>query len=548
MLPTEQRAPQRLVLLCLTSVFVFVYLANLDCLRIVRDDWSNLRAFASLPHQEGLPRALWLLATNQWLGLNQPRCYFFTWWIQLAVGSFDRYNASLYYGFILAWHWMSSILVYRIVRKLSDDVWVAGVVGTTFLVLPTSTQALFFLNNWFFSVPLMLLVVQVYLFVYPRRSRAQQAILLMVVTTLGQFSGEQTILMFYVSFLVFGIGRTRSSCWAERLREWGLFAAPALVSAAFMFLYVRYVVVYSVTQAPFAYSVPRALRYCRDFVMLTGQALVLPGRLFGRVPNLFYGGFDIAPSTRTVALLLIVGAVLIYTYGFRLRPDGRISRRGFAATAGALAMYFLAGLLPCLYGALAGYRPVVSSRYVYVTGFFAYGLPLAAVVAALQHLPPRIRRASGAAVAAFLCCCSVLTGYSLACVWGVQKKVDIALWAVVDAHMTDSIRYVVTDNALQDRLMPSDLSDAVSDFQADWGIDARLQAKFGRGFTVGNRAARKSDRVLSVVGYYGQQYEAADGEVMFLAYRYKPSFGGLADGRLFAFRSYDEYLRFRGDE
>lgn len=519
--------------LLLLLVFCAAYLANLDSLRIVRDDWcnlSNLSAFASSGW------AGWRkIITNEWVA--GPRIFFFSWLIEAAIARFAGLSAGPYFLFIFGAHLCTALLVFRLLTRAGVDGPAAAAAATLSLVAPTSANALFFLNNCFFVIPVTLLAVLWHLYAYPLRSGAAQLAAVTSTALAAQFAGEQTLPLLYATF-AFVAWRARGG--PDPQRELARALAPAILCTLALALYARaYVMGHG---APLVWKASVAWATLADFARMHAWSFMPRSWVFG------HGG--IPPSFGTWLFSTASAAAIFWLFIGGRDPREERSRPSFyLAAVACLLAGWVGAFLPVLFGALTGMRTQVEPRYIYPTGLLLSVGAALALGAATQGWSARRR---GLALAAPAAWAAMLMIYQVRDVWGTQKMIDERAWAVVDAHYAPHFKYLVTDSMQWAALMPA-WSNAVSDFQEPWGMTCRMKEVAGVSVTPTRRYFTEQDRGDNVLlyGYRALIPELArKSEVLTLVFRYesKGRFADLRRGTFRIFPRFEEYQRYRDNE
>ncbi|MBN8551208.1 MAG: hypothetical protein J0M12_17985, partial [Deltaproteobacteria bacterium] len=531
-------SPSRRYFFLLLTLFAIAFLGGFTCLRIVRDDWSSISNF-----QRGLD-SNWTwhigsLISNEWLGLKQARIFFLSWIIQLIVGFFGRFNYVPYYLFILALHCAAAVLLFRVLRQFLQGSACAALLACLYLVLPANTNVLFWLNNWFFSLPFFFLIAQIHLLVFPLRKPVAQCALLTAITTLGQFSGEQPLAMLYLSLGLFFLDALLLGKETQRKQELSIIGAAGVLSAAALLLYVKFVMVFSVADNKLNFSWDLVHEYLRGFFKQFFSTLN---------PYSWYFGFaSVEPSMSTI---LLSAAALIALVGFFLwnttKEDWSLNWKRCALLAGILFVFAVAALLPCIYGACSGDRPGASTRYLFVPAFALVGSVYSLLMVLIAALPIALRKYAALPLVLGVAYAAALTTYSLHNVWGFQKLVDQRIWQAIDAKLEARHSVIVTVNLSeqQGQLMAHYHSDAVSDFQADWGVGSRLWAKYRRPFAVGQSVEEiPNSENMRIRTYYSEYFERPRSDILFVTYRYGPRLRDLLEGEIQVFSSYEDFQK-----
>ncbi|HVP11541.1 MAG TPA: hypothetical protein VMV94_10180 [Phycisphaerae bacterium] len=461
---------------------------NFSVFRLIVDDWSNIHGFDETLKVRGLPGTLWFLATNEWIASMPPRIFGLSWVVQTLVGYLGRYSPIPYFLFILLFHLLGSCLVARLASRFLRSLWHGFVCGAIVLLPPTSSNALFFLNNWFFVLPFQLLILQIYWICTPSDRRWLDVLRISVVTMIAELSGEQTIPLLYAGLVLFLIPamvrgiRNRSWYGAVRL------AVPMLLGLVTLAVYVLFLMRSTPQPSALPHQSPAVVfEVVRKYILEYGK---LMGRMLD-VTSWVFGGFSVRPGMRMIATSSLSSLILLWAT-FRLAPLSLRSPRmvDLWKMAGWCAACAVGAALPCLYGALTGERTSSATRYIYVAAIPTLLLVVALLSMLIKLSPFVIARTLALLLTGAIAYLGFTMTYSLQEVWRSQKVADDRAWAVVDAAMTDRIRAIVTYNLVDDRpqLAPVGMSDALSDFAANWGVSSRLWVKYGHPFIIAQDA------------------------------------------------------------
>jgi hypothetical protein len=519
----------------LFACFLPMFALGLVDLRFVRDDWMNA---ADLLDLRKLPyaRALGQLIDNSWFGAHERRVFFLSWVLEFHLIAPGGRTAWLSYGTLLSLHLGAALLIARAFHTLTGDRFFAAAAGLASLFAPTFTQGAFFLNNLFFVQPWFFLALTVYLLIHPRKKRALDWLCLAASALACQFSGEAAIFALYavlgVSVIAFGIS-------GRGLRERSPLRplVAGLVSAAALLIYVKAVMSVSRPQPAAHFDAAACGDYLAAFWRVSCQ--------FYGLRNERYGYGEIPPGGTVLAATaasLLAGALLLRKIG--PAPPPRTWRALFAILAGAAAA-LVAAVAMLLFGAFIGTRPGLETRYLYVPGEMAALLAVTALFL-LGGAFAATRRVLLPLLLAGLCWCMFLDYYNLVDIWGTQKRIDAGIWRKLDPLITARTRQIVTYNPFQSYLMAPWHSNAVSDFQADWGVSGRLWVLRGgaRPVSIAKWARRRTDGGLDFTGYYGgETWKGREDETVFITYCYGPHFKDLVSAQPHVFAHYDDFAR-----
>lgn len=258
-----------------------------------------------------------------------------------------------------------------------------------------------------------------------------------------------------------------------------------------------------------------------------------------------YGYCSIAPSTSTyffgIAVAVIVGLSIFKMRILRLPvAPGMVTLLSIASVA-----VLISSTISPLYGAATGFRIAVEPRYVYTPG-----LIIAIIFPLILWIVTRGTAVFKLISWLLISYSSFLTIYSLNDIWGTQKEIDNRIGQQIDSRLTPAIEAIVTDNGVPDRLglTPHHLSDAISDFQVDWGIGGRIKVTNNQKLFISKNARLLENGKIELNGYWGGTKQVESNKIMFLVYRYENRFSNLPDAELHIFTNYNDYMKFKENE
>lgn len=511
----------------LAAAGLVVWLPILPHARIVRDDWGNLYTLGQL-FREGALSAFWSVLSNAWV--KAPRVFWTSWEVQGALVPVFGFVDLPYYLLAFLAHGATAWLLYRALRELTGDELCAALAAGLGLLQPAATTGVLFLNNWFFVLPCLFLAAALRRLARPERGPGDLAALC-ALAVLGQFAGEMTLPAFYALFAL-ALVRT---CWLEKRppshpsarRAWLPLLACAIALLVYLPLFVR----------PYAQGLTPSPSLASVLVYLQKLSRLI---LVSQVPiSRFYGQLSIPPSAGTIAasLALAAAAAAFAKRAVPTEPDPARLR----LAAALLAALGAACLVPLLYGAATGYRPIPETRYLYPLG--ALLAPAAGLLAA-SLLPSRARVP---ALAAALWLLGTFTLYQGRDVWGAQKAFDERLWRAIESALDAEVKNIVVDGQEHEHLTPPFHSDAVSDFHAPYGISMRLLAKKGVDLRVGCGLLDSAKRgVAEIKACYGAgSWSAPESSVLAISLRHGPRFSDFARAEPRLFRRLEDYRRWK---
>jgi hypothetical protein len=514
-------------------------------LGFVRDDWQHYANMRALWQSVPLSQAVTKIADNSWFGAHEPRLFFLSFFAHFFIAPFGKAAPFLAYAYITLLHAGACFLVNRVVFYVTRESALAAATAILLLLNPLATQATFFLNNLFFVQPWFFLVLTIFLLARPIAVHARRTTVLVCGAALAcQFSGECTLFALYLA-LAASIARGWYH-WRRNgaLHEFTRAAVPSLVCAASLLVYVAFVVKRP-GNPPLALNVHAIYWYLVQTAHMSLQFLSPLSERYG------YGG--VCLTLKTVAATAASGLAALLA----ARPARSLAQRPAAnvwiVLTGAILLG-MAALALMLVGVITNIRGGVEPRYLYLPGQLA---AIAAVSAAWMTLAlfPSARRVFQLAVCLAVLWFAALTFYNLNDIWAEQRRVDAGVWHALDKVVGPQTRFVVTFNPRHSYLMAPYHSNAVSDFQADWGVTGRLWWRFNtpRPVTVARDARRNPDGSLDLYLYYGgaprhvDRPGAAPGtplggfETVYVTYDYGERFVDLKNSRLRIFTDFSAY-------
>jgi len=510
----------------LLLAFLLVYAANIHHFRLEALDYVNLTRLREA-FSRGAP-GLWGIVDNSILA--EPRAYFFSWLVQGLAALAFGFAPAPHFGLVLLTHLSGALLVLRIARGCGADEPATLAAALLYLLFPTATDGVLTLNSWFFVLPSALLVLLVHLLLFPLRNRLLDLACVSGTALIGQFSGEQSVPLFYAAFLWYVLqgGGARDEGPKRRMRRVVLPCLLCLASwTAYWALFTR----------PYAsglawdWSPRAALLYSWRFLHLLSRTLLAGSRYYGEL-SVRPGPGSIASSA---ALLLLLAAA------FRLVRPGPDEGRGRMRPSLplSLAAGLAASMLPCVLGALGGLRPDPIPRYLYIPGLFL-GVSLAVLA---DRLPSR-RLAF--VVAAF--CAGSLTIYQERDVWGAQARADERIWEAVDPRLDPGVKYMLLDNPASRRFMPLWHSAAPSDFtEGARGYALRSRLRVLRGLDVRPMSSwvRTEGEDVLLKDWKGALFRARKSEILAVVFQPGARLADLPTSPLAVFRDFDAYRSFK---
>jgi hypothetical protein len=519
------------------------YLAiSVRSLGFTRDDWNHYVNMRDLHKSLSLPEALSQLTSNEWFGGHELRIFFGSFFTHYLLSPLEGLASFAAYAVQTGMHVASAAIVGYLVWRLLGSQLAAVCTALLLTFAPTISQPSLWINNLFFVQPWFLLCVTLLALIVVRRGWLR-TILVSVLAIACQFSGEATIPLLYGVLITFAVLDLRST--------------PGVVKR------VQAVIPTFLGVAALAFYLDRIV------IRPPGQELHLPGWVhiqaysqgvrdqfiaMSDVTSAQFGAGSLTPSWPTIIVMfLLAGCGVAAT----LLSPGRMTatRKRQWQILSFLVGGLLLALVPLMLGMVTGARPGPDLRYLYVPSQVLY----AGIVVMLSVITARLGARGLRSIKGLLC---VIVAYSICTttynvmdIWGHQREIDAQIWAKVDSVLTPSTRRIITFNPNHQYLMAPYHSNAVSDFQADWGVAGRiswLHPDWER-LQVFRDARSLPNGDVALRGYYGDvvdclhAHDAVPGQTIYMTYDYGPTFADLDSSPLLVTTSLDEYERSRDE-
>lgn len=452
-----------IALLALLTIVVFI--VNIDCCALRLDDWCQLEMFGTLT-QTGVCHALKYIFTNEWVH-GASRTNFLSFHLKYALYLIWGYNYIPYYVVIFMLHFSIAVLLFMLLKPLDRRIAFSSAVFA--LLLPTAQQVLFWNNNIFFVVPVFFYLLYVHAYLHPRRNRIADFLCLSTLLIVVQFSGEQLLLVLYLTPAVIALityFRSRSSLRSALPR----ILVPPLICAVFLILYVKFGCAKE-SHIAGGYKDLHLRFDCRAYLSVACNSLRMIV-MHLNVKSWLYGGFSIAPSPRTLvlsacsALVLFLGIAAFYSRGNEKGgPLCRRERHGRLILVLLSVLFIFSGLFPMAVAVVSGIRRV-EPRYFYILNI-SLSILLSVVISCLAR---RSTFMYGALVLLISIYLSFLTCYALRENWRYVKEYDKKVWAATTGEIQKGHDHILFIHAGKWWCA------AVSDFVQRYGISGYLRA------------------------------------------------------------------------
>ena len=545
----------RNAVLGLSALFYLVFALNADSLRFSGGDWNTLANLRDLHGFEGFRR----IVLNQWFSL--PRIQFLNHLWCAAMVKLFGFWAAPYFAVILAAHFAGALLAYGVLRALGLGELAARGGAALYLVVPSSAPALFVIFYSWLVFPCTMLMLALWLALFPLKHRWLDLASLTAACLTCQFLGDQTIALLYWVLACLAARQVLSPPHSRPLLRFGgesglvwpliRLIVPALACAGTLALYWFAAVRPFATEYAPRWNFETLGAFVKNLLAWQAQAM--------NAASWMYGKASVGPSR---ASLVIIPAVVATLWGLFARcPAGQDEKTPLAPLAGCLAGGLVASVAPLLYAVLIGYRSGMETRYMYVPGLVLALLLATGIEAVSRRWPAdrdgRIRKALFFSTACYL---SMLMIYDLRDIWGAQKRTEERIWAQIDAQFpprakyiwerpaNPRAKYIITDGLQHSTLMPSFRSNAVGDFFEDFGVQGRLRVVNGVDLLPVRRPRGEKGNLVLVEPYWQKPRIVDKSELFAIVFRYGAEFSDLERGLVLTFPSYDDYKRYRTAE
>lgn len=527
---TERRRWRWSLLMASIPLVGFVML-GLRYLGFVRDDWNHYVNMRDLHEQGSIGQAMWLLATNDWFGAHELRIFFGSFMTHYFVSETGALAPIAIYAIQLAMHVSSAALVGYLIWRFTGSQ--LGTLAAALLLTfaPTISQAPLWINNLFFVQPWFLLCLTATLMSIRRLRSGWKVTAITATAFMCQFSGEATIPLLYGLLLFFAFhGVLHSLRFRDRIGA----VLPLLIATVSLVVYLQFIVT---RPAAGPINVP-----AWDTVRAYMEGFRDQFQALNDVTSAQYGSgsVPISPVAMVAAGTLAACALIALS----IVPAHSLG--GIRALARATLVIMIAlplACLPMLFGVVTGARPGPDLRYQYVPSQVAYALFILVLLLAgarLGHGAARVLKLTFGVVVTYTL---FVTVFNIADIWGLQRAIDSRIWAQVEKSLSATTTSVVTYNPNHPYLMAPYHSNAVSDFQADWGVAGRIaweHPDWSR-VNVYRDAQLLDDGDIALRGYYGdvtscerEESNIAAGwdSTLYMTFDYGPSMGDLASSPL----------------
>ena len=511
-------------------------LVGLSFLRFARDDWNHYVNMRQLHEMMAPTEAINQIVSNQWFGAHELRSFFGSFLIHFMIEPLGSAAPHVAYAVQLMMHSCAALAVGWVVWRYTRWQTFGIAVAMTVLFVPVASAATLWVNNLFFVQPWFLLAMTV-LLAWLGSLGAKPIYLFTSLTAVAcQFSGEAFIPSLY-AFLFVVLLR---AIFVDRTARTVIVAAAPLVVAALTFAVYYLFVVVRPPRSDWDWS------RLDDFGSYWSGARNMSWGLLN-IASPQYGEGSIAPSALTIALTVAAG--LTIWLSFRFSASSRDARLQPATWVIAMSAILLAAsILPLIIGIVSGTRTGPDLRYLYAPGIFFASLVVSLAMLICLVLPQLQSLFVLVLIPLVLTYFAFATMYNVVDIWGEQRTVDDRIWAEIDSLTTEPPSVIVTYNPNHAYLMAPYHSNAVSDFQADWGVAGRLAWLNPNWPRVPIfRDATRSDGDLALRPYYFDEpvclsdLAGSAGDVIYVLYDYGPRLSDLADSPLLVTTSLQEY-------
>lgn len=511
-------------------------LVGVSLLRFARDDWNHYVNMRQLHETMAPAEAISQLVDNQWFGAHELRSFFGSFLVHFMIEPLGAAAPHVAYAVQLTMHACAALAIGWVVWRYTKWQTLGIAVALTVLFVPVASAATLWVNNLFFVQPWFLLAMTV-LLAWLSSLGAKPLYLFASLTAVAcQFSGEAFIPSLY-AFLFAVLLR---AVFVDRTPRTVIIAAVPPVVAALTFVGYYLFVVVRPPKSDWVWS------RLEDFGSYWSGARNMSWGLLN-VTSPRYGEGSVAPSALTIALAIAVGLTIWMAFRFSgLSRDAQLQKVIWVIALSAILL--AASIVPLIIGIVSGTRTGPDLRYLYAPGIFFASLGMSLAMLICLVLPRLQVLFVFVLIPLVLTYFAFATVYNVVDIWGTQRSVDDRIWAEIDSVATSAPAAIVTYNPNHAYLMAPYHSNAVSDFQADWGVAGRLAWLHPNWPRVPIfRDATRSGGDLALRPYYVddpvclRDLGDSGGTVIYVVYDYGSRLSDLAYSPLLVTTSFEEY-------
>jgi hypothetical protein len=511
---------------------------GISYLGFVRDDWMHYVNMRRL-FESGLGNAFQQLVTNQWIGGHELRIFFGAFLTHLFVSVLPGAQVIAYLILLLMQVTASCVAAY-LFFKFTARLWIALALGVLLTFGPSISQPAIWLNNLFFVQPWFFLCLTSLALI---KFRSNKYLWVLVVTVLGActvFSGEAFIPATLIVLTVGGVWKWKHEAGIPH-KIWCL--TPVAIVLGLLATYSIWIVEKPQDSHLDFENLKNFRAYLQGALQQTKDIWSYGSEYYGHNSIWFNGAW-------LVILILAIAAICVAIFAPRTQGEAT-KQKSIVKLSVLLFVLFLATLAPMAVGVVTGSRPGPDLRYLYAPSIFAL-IVFMSLVALIAETSPFIVLVKQ--VIAVICIYAFgLTTYNIMIVWDYQRSVDAMIWQQIDAKLVPGAKAIVTFNPNHMYLMAPYRSNAVSDFQADWGVGGRIMWNDPARLTFGvyrDAQVSKSGGV-SMRGYYGDDAckleNVTSDSIIYLTYDYGDEFSSLKSSPLLVTNDFSEYQQSRAE-
>lgn len=455
-----------IALLIILTITLFVM--NIGCLSLRLDDWCTFNSYASMM-RSGIFSTLHKIINNEYI-YGWVRIQFVSFVVKLFAFLLFGYHYIPHFLLSFAVHLATAVMLFRILERYDERL--AMFSSLFFLAAPTAHNSLFWINNLFCMVPVLLYLLYAYRLLNPLESRARDSFCLTAWFCVGQFAGEQMLSVFYATpCLVLMLHLFPPGKRPAFARDIARVVVPPAIAATLLVLYLTVVTTKKCTIPQYQTRLPDSIDYLLLRSAATQCALAIGNALYYK--SWSYANFKIEPNWRILAttglnsILLLAGLFFYYARG------GGQDKHGSAGTRGALLIASLAIVFAVLYWTPVGYGVMtrmrgMESRYLYGFGI-SIALLLATAITVIFRRSPLLECIAVLMVFSYF---AFLDCYALNGNWRYQKAYDACVWKEVDSQIERGYTHLLLVHATKW------WCGTISDFSAFWGVRGYLDAHY----------------------------------------------------------------------
>jgi len=545
----------KLKYLLLSLPFLIYFIVSVGHLGFVRDDWAHYASMINLRETGSFFQNIDNIITNLSTSPTQPRIFFGSFLVHYIISFSGNAAPLLIYSYQTLLFLGSCSIAGLIIFSLTGRFLLSYLFSIILLLSPLTSQPSLWINNLFFVQPLFLGITLFYYIIKLRSSVISwtNAFIITLLSIASISSGEIILFSIFIGLLLFTISFSRSG-------QWGKVITPLVVSSSFVAFYTNKVMLGRQSSPIVFKRIFDFPAYLREFWHQSKLLAYYNSDLYGKGGGI-HPTFTSAFVTLISLLLLLLIVYLctadttiesIVGSGLGLSQQSRLKKNDYILV---MMAFYLSSYIPMIIGLLNGSRSGPDLRYQYVPGFLLIML-IALILDKIAGNSQIVGKYLYALLFLAVSYISALAYHNIINVWGSQRKLDDNIWLKIDREIkTSNVDYIITYHPDHQYLMAPYNSNAISDFQADWGISGRIAFK---GLTRTPVALYRDAYVgksgqLKLRNYYDNRNATciytnnSIANVLYVSFDYPSSFSAMLSTPVFVTRDYHKFLNYKNN-